>query len=307
MKPVLTVLNVLVAPTAVIVLTVPTVSAQATVNYDTVQVRTVPVAKGVYLLQGVGGNIGVSIGPDAAFLVDDQYAQLSEKVIAAVKALTDKPIRFLVNTHWHGDHSGGNENLANTGAVIVAHDNVRIRMSSEQFIAALNARSPASPPRALPIVTFTDAVAFHLNGDDIHVVHVSPAHTDGDAIIHFSAANVLHMGDVFFNGRYPLVDLSSGGSFPGIVTAVNAALRYANDSTKVIPGHGALATRADLVKYRDMLTTIQNRVAELIKAGKSRDQVIAAKPTRDWDATHGNGRITADMLVGFAYDSMKQP
>ncbi len=298
---------VLTALPVTLALSGPGLFAQATVNYDTVQVRTVPVAKGLYMLQGVGGNIGVSIGADAAFLVDDQYAQLSTKIIAAVRALTEKPIRFLVNTHWHGDHSGGNENLANTGAIIVAHDNVRVRMSTEQFIAALNARSPASPPKALPVVTFSTGVAFHLNGDDIHVVHVSPAHTDGDAIIHFTAANVIHMGDVFFNGRYPLVDLSSGGSFPGIIAAVNQALRYANDSTKVIPGHGALATRADLVKYRDMLTAIQTRVADLIKAGRSKEEAIAAKPTRDWDATHGNGRITGDMLTGFAFDSMKKP
>lgn len=277
----------------------------AQVNYDTVQVRATHLSKGVYMLTGVGGNIGLSIGNDGAFLVDDQYTQLSEKIIAAVRQLTDKPIRFVVNTHWHGDHTGGNENLANTGAVIVAHENVRVRMSSEQFTAAFNSRSPASPPKALPIVTFMDGVAFHLNGDDIHVVHVAPAHTDGDAIIHFTSANVLHMGDTFFNGRYPLVDLSTGGSFEGLITAATTALRYANDSTKIIPGHGPLSTRADLVKYRDVLATIRDRVAALIKQGKSKEEVIAAKPTADWDAALGGGRITPEMLVGFAYDSMK--
>ena len=279
----------------------------AQVNYDTVQVRATQLSKGVYMLTGVGGNIGLSIGNDGAFLVDDQYTQLSEKILAAVRQLTDKPIRFVVNTHWHGDHTGGNENLANTGAVIVAHENVRIRMSSEQFVAAFNSRTPASPPKALPIVTFMDGVAFHLNGDDIHVVHVSPAHTDGDAIIHFSGANVIHMGDTFFNGRYPLVDLSTGGNFEGLVTAATTALRYANDSTRIIPGHGPLSTRADLVKYRDMLATIRDRVAALIKQGKSKEEVIAAKPSADWDATLGRGNIKPEMLVGFAYDSMKRP
>ena len=278
----------------------------AQVNYDTVQVRTTQLSKGVYMLTGVGGNIGLSIGNDGAFLVDDQYTQLSEKILAAVRQLTDKPIRFVVNTHWHGDHTGGNENLANTGAVIVAHENVRIRMSSEQFVAAFNTRSPASPPKALPIVTFMDGVAFHLNGEDIHVVSVGPAHTDGDAIIHFTSANVLHMGDTFFNGRYPLIDLSTGGSFEGMVTAATNALRYVNDSTKIIPGHGPLATRADLVKYRDMLATIRDRVAALIKKGKSKEEVIAAKPTADWDAILGRGNIKPEMLVGFAYDSMKK-
>lgn len=278
----------------------------AQVNYDTVQVRAVAAGRGVYMLQGVGGNIGLSVGPDGAFLVDDQFAPLSQKILAAVRGLTDRPVRFVVNTHWHGDHTGGNLNLAEAGVVVVAHDNVRTRMSTEQFISALNSRSPASPPRALPIVTFTDGVAFHLNGDDIHVVHVPAAHTDGDAIIHFTAANVLHMGDVFFNGRYPLVDLSSGGSFEGLVVAANAALRYANDSTRIIPGHGPLAGRADLVKYRDMLAAIRDRVAALIREGKSREEVVAARPSRDWDATHGNATIKPDMLVGFAYDSMKR-
>lgn len=300
MKP--SIMAVLVLAGAV--LGVPRLTAQ--VNYDTVQVRAIPAGKGVYMLQGVGGNIGLSVGPDAAFLVDDQFAPLSPKILDAVKRLTSQPVRFVVNTHWHGDHTGGNENLAQAGVVVVAHDNVRLRMSTEQFIAALNSRSPPAPPKALPIVTFAEAVAFHLNGDAIHVVHVPKAHTDGDAIIHFTAANVIHMGDVFFNGRYPLVDLSSGGSFPGVIDAVNAALRYANDSTRIIPGHGPLATRADLVKYRDMLSTIRDRVAALIREGKSREEVIAAQPSREWDATHGNATIKPNMLVGFAYDSMKR-
>lgn len=280
-------------------------AGRAQVNYDTVQVRSMPVARGIFMITGVGGNIGLSVGADAAFLVDDQYAPLSDKLLAAVRTLTPQPVRFVVNTHWHGDHTGGNENLANAGVVIVAHDNVRIRMSREQFIAALNTRSPASPPRALPVVTFTEGVTFHLNGEDIHVVHVGPAHTDGDAIIHFTSANVLHMGDVFFNGRYPLVDLSTGGSFEGLIAAVTTALRFTNDSTRIIPGHGPLATRADLLKYRDMLATIRDRVAGLIRQGKSRDEVIAAKPSAEWDATLGRGTIKPDMLIGFAYDSMK--
>ncbi len=281
------------------------VRAMAQVNFDTVQVRAVPAGTGLYMLTGAGGNIGVSVGASGAFLVDDQFAPLSQKILAAVRALTDQPVRFVVNTHWHGDHTGGNENLAAAGVVVVAHENVRVRMSSEQFIAALNSRSPPAPPRALPIVTFGAGVTFHLNGDDIHVVHVGPAHTDGDAIIHFSRANVLHMGDLFFNGRYPLVDLSSGGSFEGLIAALTTALRYANDSTRIIPGHGPLAGRADLVRYRDMLATIRDRVAALIRQGRSREQVIAARVTAEWDERLGNATIKPDMLVGFAYDSMK--
>ena len=279
-------------------------SAQA--GLDTVQIRTLPAGKGVYMLMGSGGNIALSVGKDAAFLVDDQYAPLSEKILAAVKALTDKPVRFLVNTHWHGDHTGGNEKMANAGVIIVAHDNVRTRMSSEQFLAAFNQKVPPSPAKALPMVTFMDGVAFHLNDDDIHVIHVPPAHTDGDAIIHFSAANVIHMGDTFFNGRYPFIDLSSGGNFAGVIGAVNAALPYVNDSTKIIPGHGDLAGKAELIAYRDVLVKIRDRVAALIKQGKTKEQVIAAKPSAEWDAAWGTGFMKPDVFLGIVYDSMKK-
>ena len=291
-------------PLALTALSATTLSAQA--GLDTVQIRTLPAGKGVYMLMGSGGNIALSVGKDAAFLVDDQYAPLSEKILAAVKAVTDKPVRFLVNTHWHGDHTGGNENMANAGIIIVAHDNVRTRMSSEQFLAAFNQKVPPSPAKALPMVTFLDGVAFHLNDDDIHVVHVPPAHTDGDAIIHFSAANVIHMGDTFFNGRYPFVDLSSGGNFEGVIGAVNAALPYVNDSTKVIPGHGALAGKAELIAYRDVLSKIRDRVAALIKQGKTKEQVIAAKPSAEWDAAWGSGFMKPDVFLGIVYDSMKK-
>jgi cyclase len=301
-----TVLTVLTALTALTALTVRPAELRAQVNYDTVRIRTTALSKGVYMLQGSGGNIGLSVGDDAAFLIDDQYAELSPKILAAVKALTDKPLRFVVNTHWHGDHTGGNENLANAGVIIVAHDNVRTRLSSEQFIAAFNSRTPPAPPKALPLVTFSETVAFHLNGDDIHVVHVPPAHTDGDAIIHFMNANVLHLGDVFFNGRYPFIDLSTGGSFEGMIGAATAALRYANDSTRIIPGHGPLGTRADLVAYRDMLVTIRDRVAALLKAGKTKEQVIAAKPTADFDARWATGSLKPDVFLGIVYDSMKK-
>jgi cyclase len=188
----------------------------------------------------------------------------------------------------------------------VAHDNVRTRMSSEQFLAAFNQKVPPSPAKALPMVTFSQSMAFHLNDDDIHVVHVPPAHTDGDAIIHFTAANVIHMGDTFFNGRYPFIDLSSGGSFEGIINAVDAALKYVNDSTKVIPGHGNLAGKAELVAYRDVLAKIRDRVAALIKQGKTKEQVIAAKPSAEWDASWGTGFMKADVFLGIVYDSMKQ-
>jgi len=281
-------------------------SLAAQANMDTVQIRTQPAGKGVYMLLGSGGNIGLAVGNDAAFLIDDQFAPLTPKILTAVRAVTDKPVRFLVNTHWHGDHTGGNENLAAAGVILVAHDNVRTRMSSEQFIAALNSRTPASPAKALPVVTFSETVAFYLNDETIHVVHVPPAHTDGDAIVHFVNANVIHMGDTFFNGRYPFIDLSSGGSFDGVINAVNAALRYVNDSTKIIPGHGAMATRADLINYRDVLTKIRDRVAALIKQGKTKEQAIAAKPSAEWDAAWGTGFMKPDVFLGIVYESMSK-
>jgi glyoxylase-like metal-dependent hydrolase (beta-lactamase superfamily II) len=280
--------------------------AHARQGMDSVQIRTVPLNHGVYMLVGAGGNIALASGDDAAFIVDDQFAPLTPKILAAIRAITDKPVRFMVNTHWHFDHTGGNENFGKAGTVIVAHDNVRKRMSVEQFISRLNRREAPSPKAALPSITFPDQVTFHLNGDTIHAVHVPPAHTDGDAIVHWSAANVLHMGDVFFNGRYPFIDLDSGGSFEGVINAVNSALAMSNDQTKIIPGHGELATKADLLRYRDVMVQVRDRVRTLIQQGKTKDEVIAAKPTAQWDATWGAGFMNPATFLGIVYDSMKR-
>src|SRR3990170_4515966 len=237
---------------------IPLSRMQAQPDMSQAQVKVVPVAAGVYMLDGFGGNVGLSVGTDDAFIIDDQYAPLTEKIKAAVATVTPKPVRFVVNTHWHGDHSGGNEAMAGSGAIIFAHENVRRRMSTEQFLAAFNNRVPASPKAALPVVTFSDTLSFYLNGDTIRSVHVANAHTDGDAIIFFRAANVIHMGDTFFNGFYPFIDVSTGGSVAGMIRAANHALAMSNTGTRFIPGHGPLATRADLVRYRDMLVTVRD-------------------------------------------------
>jgi glyoxylase-like metal-dependent hydrolase (beta-lactamase superfamily II) len=179
-------------------------------------------------------------------------------------------------------------------------------MSTEQFIAAFNSKVPASPKAALPIITFGDGVTFYNGDEQIHVVHVPPAHTDGDVIVHFTRANAIHMGDTFFNGGYPFFDLSSGGSFEGIIKAANIALAYVNDSTRVIPGHGPLGGKAELVIYRDVMTKVRDRVAALIKSGKTREQVIAAKPSGEWDATWGKGFMKPEIFIGMVYDSMKK-
>lgn len=264
-----------------------TLSAQ--VNYDTVQVRTAPLGHGVHVLFGVGGNIGLSVGDDAVFVVDDQFAPLTPKIQAAIRTLTDKPVKFVLNTHWHGDHTGGNEHLGAAGALIVAQDNVRKRMSSEQFMAAMNMRVPASPQGALPVVTFNDAVTFHLNGDSIVATHVAPAHTDGDAIVHFVKANVIHAGDAFNNSGFPFIDLSSGGSVHGIISAADRIYALSNAETKIIPGHGEVTDRAHVKQWRDAVASVRDRVQREIKSGKSVEQVLALKLTAPYEQAWPGG------------------
>jgi cyclase len=263
------------------------VSAQ---NFDTVQVRAMPVAGSVHLLVGSGGNIGLMVGSDAVFVVDDQFAPLTPKILAAIKAITPQPVRFVLNTHWHFDHTGGNENMGQAGALIFAHENVRKRMSTEQFIEALNRKEPAAPHGALPVVTFTDTVSFHLNGDSIVVFHVAPAHTDGDAVVLFAKANVVHTGDLFVSDRFPFVDRSSGGSIHGIIAAAERMLAATNAQTKIIPGHGPLSDRNRLKAYHDMLVVMRDRMRQEIAAKHTVDQVLASKITAEYDKEWPNGR-----------------
>jgi glyoxylase-like metal-dependent hydrolase (beta-lactamase superfamily II) len=279
-------------------------SLAAQEGMDTVRIEVVPVSGSVSMLKGAGGNIGVAVGDDAVFLVDDQFAPLTQKIIDAVKSITDKPIKFLLNTHWHFDHTGGNENFGKAGVVIVAHDNVRQRMSVEQFIARVNRKIPASPRVALPVITFAEQVTFHINDDDIHAIHVANAHTDGDVVVHWVKANTMHLGDVFFNGGYPFIDLSSGGSIDGVVAATGTALGYANAETKIIPGHGPLGSKADLQAYHDMLAGVRAAVQRLVVAKKTKEQAIAAKPTAKWDEKWGKGFIKPDDMVSTVYESL---
>lgn len=268
----------------------PVAALGAQTNYDTVQVRPVELAKGLHVLFGAGGNIGVSVGDDAVFIIDDQFAPLTPKIVAAIRALSDKPVKFVVNTHWHFDHTGGNENFGKSGAMIVAHDNVRKRMSTEQFMAAMNRREPPSPKAALPVVTFNDGVTFHINGDSMVVTHVPPAHTDGDAIIHFVKANAIHMGDVFNNTGLPFIDLSSGGSVHGVIGAADKAYALSNAQTKIIPGHGQVTDRNRLKAWRDAIYAARERIQQEVRAGKTIEQVLALKLTaayeKDWPAGH---------------------
>jgi cyclase len=274
-------------------------------DWEEVEIETHRLGGGLAMLVGRGGNIGVSVGEDGAFLIDDQYAPLTEKVRAAVRELApDAPVRFVVNTHWHGDHTGGNENLGRAGAVIVAHENVRERMSAPQLIAALERRVPPSPAAALPVITFAESVTLHLNGHEIHVLHVGPAHTDGDAVVHFRDANVIHAGDVFFSGMYPFVDLSSGGSVEGVIAAAERILALCDDETRIIPGHGPLSGREELLAYRDMLRLVVSRVRAGIEAGRSEEEVVRSQPTETLDTRWGGGFLEPAAFVRIVYQSL---
>jgi glyoxylase-like metal-dependent hydrolase (beta-lactamase superfamily II) len=278
--------------TLVAVLLALPLTARAQQNLDTVQVTAQKLSDRLYVLFGSGGNIGLSVGDDGAFIVDDQFAPLSEKIKAAVARVSTKPIRFVVNTHWHGDHTGGNEKMGQAGAVIVAHENVRKRMSVDQLLrrGGNASTTKASPYAALPVITFAEDITLHLNGDSVHVMHVPPAHTDGDALIYYEKANAIHMGDTFFAGRYPFIDTATGGT---------------NATTQVIPGHGPVSTRKDLQQYRDVLTTIRGRILALVLAGKSLEQVTAARPTAEYDTPWGTGFINAGTFIETVYADLK--
>jgi cyclase len=274
-------------------------------DFSKVTIKTTKLTDSVYMLEGSGGNIGVSIGEDGVIVIDDQFAPLTGKIQEAIAKLTPKPIKFVINTHWHLDHVGGNENLGTAGAVIVAHDNVRKRMSTEGFIEALKMKVPPSPPKALPIVTFTTDVTLHFNGEDIHVIHVDPAHTDGDSIIVFPKAKVVHMGDCYMTISYPFVDLSSGGNFDGFVAAASKVVGMTDESFKVIPGHGPLSNRAELKGWQDMLVEIRALVKKQADAGKSLEDIQKAKLTAKWDAKWGQKFIKPDVIVEVAFKAIK--
>lgn len=279
-------------------------SAAAAQDFESVEIVTHDLGGGLFMLVGRGGNIGMSIGADGVFLVDDQFAPLTPKILAAIAKLSADPVRFVINTHWHGDHTGGNENLGSAGALIVAHDKVRERMSVEQFMQAFGRRVPAAPKAALPVITFAETISFHLNGERIEVFHVETAHTDGDAIVHFAIHDVFHMGDTFFNGGYPFIDIESGGSIDGMIAAADRVIALSDGQSKIIPGHGALSDRAGLRAYRAMLGGVRDAIAKALEARKSVEEVVSHKPTAAFDSQWGDGFVKPDDFVRSVYRSL---
>ena len=248
-------------------------------DFSAVQIQVHAVQGNIHYLEGSGGNVGVSVGNDGVFMVDDQFAPLSDKLVAAIRTLSAEPIRFVVNTHIHGDHNGGNENFAAMGAVIMAHENVRARIVASE---------PPRPESARPIITYGDRVSLHLNGERIDIIKVPAAHTDGDSIVHFVDSDVIHAGDVFRTTGYPGVDAASGGTVGGTVRALDVIVRLAGIDTKIIPGHGVVATREDVIEFRDMVIEVRDRISELLDQNMTVEQIVAAAPTADLDERWGS-------------------
>jgi cyclase len=260
-------------------------------NFDTVKIRPLKITDKVYMLKGSGGNIGLLTGGDGLLMIDDQYAPLSEKIAKAINTIDASPVRFLVNTHIHGDHSGGNENFKKMGVTIVAHDVVRQRMSKETVNTRTNQTIPPRDKSAWPEITFADRMNFHLNDEDLELYHFTNGHTDGDIIIRFVKANTYHVGDLFNRGSYPYIDPNNGGDVKGYITNLDKILALVDDNAKIIPGHGNLATKADLKTYRDMIVDIHDQVAAAVKKGKKVEDIPALDIAAKYDATFVSGFV----------------
>ena len=267
-----------------------TISAQ-----NDVTIKTIPVSNNVYMLVGQGGNIGVSVGDDGVFVIDDQFAQLTPKILAAIKNLSDKSIQFVVNTHYHGDHTGGNANMEKAGAKIIAHDNVYKRLSE------------GKATEGLPVITFNDKLSVHMNGEQVLVFHVDNAHTDGDAMLYFTESNVLHTGDNYFHKRYPYIDVNSGGSIDGYIDAVKMALMVIDENTKIIPGHGDLSNKAEYASFLEMLAKLRANVQAEIEKGKTEDEVVAnSSITKQYDdLNYSWSFINSEKIRSAIYKSLK--
>jgi glyoxylase-like metal-dependent hydrolase (beta-lactamase superfamily II) len=270
-----------------------------------VKVETVAIAPGIYMLVGRGGNVGLTVGRDGVAIIDDQFDDMAPKLRAAIAMLSAQPAKFVINTHLHGDHTGGNDQFGRAGAVIVAHENVRKRLGTDQVNPSTQQAIPARAREALPVVTFAESASLHFNDDDLEFTHLPNAHTETDIIVRFRKANVVHMGDCF-TGGFPFIDGNTGGTLDGLIRGHEKVLSMIDDSTKVIRGHGPLGNKAELAAYRDMLVVVRDRVAKLVKAGKSQEDVVTARPTKEFEEKYGGTNFNAEQWIGRAYVDQKR-
>ena len=263
-------------------------------DFSKVEIKSTDVGNGIYMLEGSGGNIGLSVGADGAFVIDDQFAPLNARIMAAIAAVTDNPVEFVLNTHHHGDHTDGNAAMAGSGATIIAHDNVRSRFAADDKLA----------PGALPAITFSKTVTIFRNGHELHISHPENAHTDGDAVVFFRDINVVHMGDILFSGMYPYIDIDGGGSLNGYISALEAANQMVDSNTKIIPGHGPLSSKTELEASIEMLKSVRTRIQALIDDGLDEDEVVAANPLADFHEDWNWNFITTERMTRIAYQSL---
>lgn len=278
--------------------------AQAPVDYSKVQIETVKLAPNFYVLNGQGGAIGVLTGPDGVLMVDSQFAPLTEKIVAAIKQVSNAPIKFLINTHVHGDHTGGNENLGKMGVTILARPELRDRLA-HPAPGANGAPGTPAPAAALPVITYSSPLTIHMDGEDVQAIPIPKAHTDGDTLVYFPNANVIMIGDYFRSLGYPNIDRANGGSLPGMLAGIDAAIKLCNAQTKVVPGHGAITDRNGLIAHRDMIIAIRDKIAPMVSQGKTLAEVVAAKPTADYDAKVPGVGTTGERFIGQVYAEIK--
>lgn len=275
-----------------------TIGAQGQQDLSNVQVKTTKIADNFYTVEGSGGMIGALVGPDGILMVDTQFAPLTDKIVAALKQVSDRPIRLIVNTHVHGDHTGGDENFQKLGATIIARDELRTRL-------AVPGRGGPPPAMALPIVTYKGQMTVHMNGEDVQLIAVPVAHTDGDTMVFFPKANVLMTGDFYRSLGYPNIDRANGGSLKGMLDGLAAIGTLTNATTKIVPGHGDIVNKTAVAAHRDLIVAIRDRVAKMVQSGQTQEQVVAAKPTADYDSKVPGVGTTADRFVTQLYQEIK--